>query len=217
MRLAGLPRWRSCSRTNGAVIESDVETILGEELFARLTSVGYFDRMEVNNPKESIGYVALPDAFQRYGRPFEEDPVDDAKALLASLTYGMTRSSASRGRIVLPRVLLGSLVSGNEIGGQWGATAIGQDYQELERRGVVSVSHAGGGRYRMRLLKADVGQLALAIIKGNKASEEALLLGTDPATGFKGPDETRKAVRGRNTAEDRAFVATALDRIRSGG
>ncbi|MGJ4902005.1 hypothetical protein ACQR0V_10575 [Bradyrhizobium sp. HKCCYLS2058] len=204
-------------RTNGTVNESDIETMLGEQLFGRLTSVGYFDRMEVNNPKESIGYIALPDAFQRYGRPFEEDPVDDAKALLASLTYGMTRSSASRGKIVLPRVLLNSLIAGDEIGGQWGATAIGQDYKELERRGVVTVTHAGGSRFRMRLVKPDVGQLALSIIKGHKASEEALLLGTDPATGFKGPDETRKAIRERNSMEDRVFVANALDRIRSGG
>jgi hypothetical protein len=201
----------------GAILDTDAERILGSGLYKQLLSVGYFDRMEVNNPSESVGYIALPDAFQRYGRPFEEDPVDDAKALLASLTYGMTRSAVSRGKIVLPGVLLDWLIAGRKVGGQWGATAIGEDYQELERRGVVHVTPAGGGRFRMQLLKPDVGRLARTIIGGGKPSEEAVLLGGEPATGFKGPDELRKRVRRKNTAEDRVFVASVLDRIRGGG
>lgn len=201
----------------GTILDTDAEHILGSELYTRLASVGYFDRMEVNNPTESVGYIALPDAFQRYGRPFEEDPIDDAKALLASLTYGMTRSAETRGKIVLPLVLLDGLIAGRKIGGQWGATAIGEDYKELERRGVVQVTPAGGTRFRMELLKPDVGRLARAIIAGGRPSEEAILMGAGPATGFKGPDELRRKMRRKNTAEDRAFVASALDRIRSGG
>jgi hypothetical protein len=204
-------------RKRGTVVDTDVEHILGAELFRRLSSVGYFDRMEVNNRAESIGYIALPDVFQRYGQPFEEDPVDDAKALLASLTYGMTRSAAGRGRIVLPLALLNALIAEREVGGQWGATAIGEDYRELERRGVVRVIPAGGNRFRMKLLKPDVGQLARAIIIGGNPSEEAVLLGRRPATGFRGPDEVRREVRRKNTTEDRVFVANALDQIRSGG
>jgi hypothetical protein len=69
----------------------------------------------------------------------------------------------------------------------------------------------------MELLKPDVGRLARAIIVGGKPSEEALLLGRGPATSFKGPDEARRDVRRKNTAEDRVFVANALDQIRSGG
>lgn len=204
-------------RKKGALGSDEVERVIGPSLLNRLVSVGYFDRMEVNNPQESAGYLALPDAFQRYGKPFEEDPVDDAKALLASLSYGMTRSTAGRGRIVMPIALLTKLVSGEKVGGPYGATAIGEDYRELERRGVVSLSPAGGTRFRMRLLKPDVGQLALAIIRGGQGSEEALTLGTEPATGFKGPDELRRNVRRKNTAEDRVFVMNALNRIRSGG
>jgi hypothetical protein len=204
-------------RQRGAVLDMEAEHILGSRLYTGLASAGYFDRMEVNNLSESVGYIALPDAFQRYGRPFEEDPVDDAKALLAALTYGMTRSSAARGKITLPLQLLNALIAGREVGGYWGAAAIGQDYVELERRGVVQVTRAGNNRFRMRLLKPDVGILARTIIVGGRPAEEAILLGAGPATGFKGPDETRKDVRRKNKAEDRVFVANALDRIRSGG
>lgn len=69
--------------------------MLGDDLFRRLVGIAYSDRMEVNNTAEAAGYLASPNAFQRFGRPFEEDPIDDAKALLASLTYGMQRSGSS--------------------------------------------------------------------------------------------------------------------------
>jgi hypothetical protein len=205
-------------RTRGAAAEVEAERILRPKLYTGLASTGYFDRMEVNNRSESVGYIALPDAFQRYGRPFEEDPIDDAKALMASLTYGITRRDPSLGRITMPLALLDALIAGREVGGPSGATAIGEDYQELERRGVVDVRPAGGRRFRMRLVKPDVGQLARSIFGGGKPAEEAVLMaGGAPAIGFKGPDEARRDVRRKNRAEDRNFVASVLDRIRGGG
>jgi hypothetical protein len=203
-------------RKEGTVYEADVEKLLGSDLYRRLVSIGYFDRMEVNNDREAVGYLALPDAFQKYGKPFEEDPVDDAKALLSSLTYGMTRSSYTRGQVTLPTLLLKKLISGGTVGDQRPVRAIGEDYKELEKRGVVQVIPAGSGRYMMNLLKKDVGELALAIVSGRNAAEEALLMSTSAATGFKGPDENRNAVRSKNNVTDRRFVTEALDRLRSG-
>ncbi len=80
--------------------EEEVEKLLGRDLYRRLVSVGLFDRMEVSNSKEAVGYVMSPGDFQKYHRPFEEDPIDDAKALLASLTYGRTRSDRHRGKLL---------------------------------------------------------------------------------------------------------------------
>lgn len=73
-------------RLHGALYDADVEKMLGTNLYKRLVSVGLFDRMEVSNSTESVGYVASPNDFQKFGRPFEEDPIDDAKALIASLS-----------------------------------------------------------------------------------------------------------------------------------
>lgn len=199
-------------RSKGAIVEGDIEKILGPDLFRRLIAIGYLDRMEINNSVEAVGYMALPDAFQKFGRPFEEDPIDDAKALLASLTYGMTRSGASRGNITMPIALLNKLIAGLPVGP---VTAIGQDYKELERRGVVSV-FPDRYAHSMTLLKKDVGELALTILAGGSASERAVLMG-GVATSFTGPSDSRKAVRQRQTVEDRPFMTEALDRIRSGG
>ncbi|EOI6373447.1 hypothetical protein ACMU9T_003942, partial [Yersinia enterocolitica] len=67
------------------------------------------------------------------------------------------------------------------------------------------------------LLKKDVGELALTIIQGNPAAPEALLMDGDAVSSFKGPGETRKAIRDKHTINDTHFLVDALDKIRSGG
>jgi hypothetical protein len=204
-------------RTHGALHEADGVKILGKDLCTKMISIGLFDRLEVSNSSEAVGYITSPNDFQKYGRPFEDDPVDDAKALIASLTYGQTRSAYSRGQITMPEALLNALIAGREIGGDRGVTAIGEDYRELERRQVVKVINKGHGRYKMKLLKKDVGELALTIVRGGMVAQDALLLDGSPATNFKGPHEIRTAVRAKNTIGDKKFVADALNRLRSGG
>jgi hypothetical protein len=199
----------------GALLDKDVEKILGSDLYKRLMSVGLFDRLEVSNNTESVGYMTSPSEFQRFGRPFEEDPIDDAKALLASLTYGQTRSYYERGSITMPVALLNALIAGREIGKN-GIEANGEDYKELEKRQVVKVTKRGYKRYTMKLLKKDVGELALTIIRGARPAETALLMDGSPATNFQGPDVSRRKVRQKNTASDRGFVADSLDRLRTG-
>ena len=205
-------------RQNGALYEGEVEQILGGDLYNRLVSVGLFDRMEVSNSTESVGYVTSPNDFQKYGRPFEDDPIDDAKALLASLTYGRTRSNMFRGRIILPDALLNALIDGREVGGT-GVPAIGEDYRELEKRQVVKVTPnpSDPSRYTFRLLKKDVGELARTIVRGNAAAQEALLLDGSSATAFRGPHEVRTEIRAKNSLPDKDFVGEAIDRLRSGG
>jgi hypothetical protein len=203
-------------RRNGALYDAAVKGILGDNLYKRLISVGFFDRMEVSNSTEAVGYIASPNDFQKYGRPFEDDPIDDAKALLASLTYGQTRSNYVRGSITMPDALLRALIDGREIGKN-GVRAIGEDYQDLEARQVVQVTPRAADRYTMRLLKKDVGELALTIIRGGAAAQEAILLDGSAATTFKGPHVVRKEIRTKNNISDRRFVTEALDRLRSGG
>lgn len=202
----------------GALYEKDVRHALGSTLYRRLVSVGLFDRMEVSNSREAVGYIASPNDFQKYGRPFEEDPIDDAKALLASLTYGRTRSNQYRGRITLPDALLQALIDGREVGGQ-GVRAIGEDYRELEKRQVVQVTRRSrdGSRCTFRLLKKDVAELALTLVRGEAPAHEALLMDGRPAAAFKGPHKSRMEVRHRNTVGDQRFVTDAINRLRTGG
>ena len=203
---------------NGALYDVDVQKILGNKLYRRLVSVGLFDRMEVSNDTESVGYIASPNDFQKFGRPFQEDPIDDAKALIASLTYGQTRSDRFRGKITMPQALLRALIRGDEVGKKVdGVQAIGEDYRELEARQVVKVTQRGHNRYTMRRLKRDVGQLALTIVRGGTAAQEAVLMDGSAATAFRGPHEVRMEVRAKNTVNDKRHLTETLDRMRSGG
>ena len=205
-------------RLHGALYDADVEKMLGTNLYKRLVSVGLFDRMEVSNSTESVGYVASPNDFQKFGRPFEEDPIDDAKALIASLTYGQTRSHYARGQITMPDALIRALVRGDELAkNAGGVRAIGEDYHELEARQVVEVTEKKHGRFTMRLLKKDVGELALSIVRGGAAAQEAVLMDGSPARAFKGPHVSRNEVRDKNDIADKRFIHDTLDRIRSGG
>ena len=206
-------------KLNGALYDKEVKNTLGQDLYRRLVSVGLFDRMEVSNSKEAVGYITSPNDFQKYGRPFEDDPIDDAKALLSSLTYGCTRSDKLRGRIALPDALLRALIDGREVGGESGVRAIGEDYLELEKRQVVKVTPRpkNPSRYTFHLLKKDVGELALTIVRGGTAAQEALLLYGSAATAFKEPHVVRTEVRRKNTISDKRFVAKAFERLRSGG
>lgn len=203
-------------RLSGALYDADVRRLLGTDLYRRLISVGLFDRMEVSNSREAVGYIASPNDFQKFGRPFEEDPIDDAKALIASLTYGQTRSGHVRGQITMPDALIRKLIRGEEVG-KMGVKAIGEDYRELEARQVVKVTKRSTNRYTMKLLKRDVGELALTIVRGGAAAQEAVLMDGSAATAFKGPHDIRTEVRSRNSIADRRFVNETLDRLRSGG
>src|SRR5208282_4761543 len=50
------------------------------------------------------------------------------------------------------------------------------------------------GLGRRRVLKKDVGELALTIVRGGAAAQEAILLDGSAATTFKGPHAVRKEV-----------------------
>src|SRR3546814_19563445 len=75
----------------------------------------------------------------------------------------------------MPIALLNALIAGREIGKN-GIRAIGEDYKELEARQVIKVRERSPGRYNMRLLKKDVGELALTNVRGGGGGAEEELL-----------------------------------------
>jgi hypothetical protein len=173
-----------------------IEVILGIPLLEKLLSIGMYDVLKVSNSKESKEYVTKPSAFAKYGDPFEEDALDLAKAFVASLQYGMTRSSAGRGRIQAVGLLLRKLIRGYSVGP---ATAIGQDYRLLELRRVVELTPGQTpGTFSMRLLKKDIGELALHVLESGDASETDAIqskLLSSSVTSFVGPERNRRAIR----------------------
>jgi hypothetical protein len=153
---------------------AEAQKILGMKLFEKVAAIGFVDVSVVSNNKEEVGYVTLPSAFSKYSSSMVEDAFDLAKAFVASLTYGMTKSSYMRGQITMIDRLLSALISGREVGP---VSAIGQDYKVLELKGVVSVrqgSKNGRSGPMMKLLKIEVGELALQAIRQGDISEHSV-------------------------------------------
>lgn len=107
------------------------------------------------------------------------------------------------------------------IDGQWvgPATAIGQDYKVLELRGVIQVkpSQEYAERFLMKLLKKDVGELALKVITSGDISTDALLyLPSASIIGYTSPEQNRTYERKLQTPQIQDKVGELLDVLRTG-
>ena len=199
----------------GCITFEKAKAILGEVLLTKLQSIGMYDFNEVSNSHETKTFVTKPSAFSKYGNPFEEDALDLAKAFVSSLYYGMNFSSSGRGRITMLNALMRKLVNGFEVGP---ATAIGEDYRLLELKRVIQLRDAGNNRYFMKLLKKDVGQLALQVLEFGDATEQSIqnsIVYTGSVTNYKGPEQKRLISRKRQTSQSKKSVAELLRTFRN--
>ncbi|ENJ7946307.1 hypothetical protein WFO77_17270 [Yersinia enterocolitica] len=200
--------------SSGCIPLSTAKKILTENLFSRLHSIGMFDVSVVGNLSGKNYFVTRPAAFSKFTDTIADDALDLAKALVASLTYGMTISSYYRGRIQMISLLMGKLINGGEVGP---ATAIGNDYQALEFKGVVRITPAKGGMFTMRLLKPEVGKLALSVIQNGDITAETIVnLPGAKVTEFINPETTREYTRKNCTEAVRIQAKNLLEDIRLG-
>ncbi len=186
----------------GCMEVGDIRKILGNQLFDKVMAVGFFDLNVVSNSNEETGFITLPSAFRKYSTSMVEDAFDLAKAFVSSVTYGMTKSSSSRGKIELVAALMKTLIRGEPIGP---VPAIAEDYKILELKGVVQVargSKKGRTGPMMTLLKKEVGELALQVILQGDASEHSLdALPSAAITRYRGPEENQQRARKKQVKE----------------
>lgn len=197
----------------------EAETLLGTSLYSKLCSIGMYDINVVSNEQGEMGFLTKPSSFSKYSSSDIDDAFDLAKAFVSSLTYGMTRSSSSRGQIQMIEALLKALIRGELVGP---VDAIGQDYKILELKHVVEIKQGSkrnfNGNLRsgwmMKLLKKDIGELALQAIKQGNISEQSLLsLPGATINKYKGPEYNRTVARRKQverTAKDTNDMLMAL-------
>jgi hypothetical protein len=202
-----------------ACVDTDFASkLLGEPLFKKVTAIGLFDISVVSNSTEDVGFLTLPSAFSKYSNSMVDDAFDLAKAFVSSVTYGMTKSSYARGQIQMVDALLSALVRGESVGP---VNAIAQDYKVLELKGVVEVktgTKKGRTGHMLRLLKTEVGELALQAIRQGDVSEHSLSsLPTAAVTTFSGPEHNREKVRRAQTKMSPKATNDMLSILRTGG
>ena len=187
--------------------------VLGEELFKKLVSIGMYDINTVSNERDNLAFVTKPAVFSKYGNTLIDDALDLVKAFVTSLTYGMSFSPQMRGRITMLPALMNKLIRGEWVGP---ATAIGHDYKVLEYKRVIEVQSSGSGMFRMRLLKKDVGELALqALVQGDISETSVPLLAGASITSYTGPEPNREMIRKKQTNHSRNDIVNMLRTLRS--
>jgi len=207
---------KSCISTDEA------KNKLGEALFLKLSSIGMYDINVVSNEQGDVGFLTKPASFSKYSKSNVDDAFDLAKAFVSSLTYGMTRSSSSRGQIEMIERLLRALIRGDEVGP---VNAIGQDYKILELKHVVEIKHGQKRSYNgnmrsgwmMKLLKKDVGELALqAIVQGDISEKSLDALNGASVNKYTSPEVNRKNIRKKNIARSPKATNDMLMSLRTG-
>lgn len=199
----------------GCIGLKQAHSVVTEQLFNKLQAIGLYDVNKIGNEYGSHYFVTRPAAFSKFTSTIADDAFDLAKAFVSALTYGMTTSAFGRGRIQMISALMSKLIAGAWIGP---ATAIGHDYQALEMRGVVEVKPSSGSMYTMRLLKPDVGRLALAVIQEGEATTEAIAqLPSAAVSHYTEPESNRVVVRKNITEPLKRGVGNLLTELRTGG
>ena len=202
-------------KKSGCLLLTELRKLLGEALLSKLNAISMYDINVVNNDKENVAYVTRPASFSKYGNPFVEDALDLAKAFVSSITYGMTRSTYTRGRITMAEKLVKALIAGRWIGP---VDAIGQDYKVLEMKGVVKVRPAGGRGYEMKLLKKEVGEIALQVIAAGDASDLSVLqFPSASVSTYSGPETNREIGRRKQTVTSKKETRDIVMALRTGG
>lgn len=209
-----LVEFQSKLASMGSIQGAEAERTLGTQLFAKLKAAALVDLNVVSNEAGDHVFVTAPQAFQKFVNPMVDDAFDHAKALVAALSYGMSISPTTRGRIWGVELLLNKLIRGEEVGP---ATAIGNDYRALELERVVQTRRSGYG-YMLKLLKREVGILALEVLKGRNASATALE--TLPSAGMRSyvaPEANRVTFRKNQSRTSKAQTRSLLSAVRGGG
>lgn len=201
-------------KRSGCVVAATADRVLGRTLFEKLKAAALFEINTVSNEHGEHAFVNSPGAFHKFVNPLIDDSFDLAKALVSALTYGMTLRHPSRGRIISVDWILGALIQGRTIGP---ATAIGNDYRVLEESRVVRLTPASNGMFRMKLLKREIGELALQVLKRGDANAEAISVPpSSPMTGYIGPEQTRVRVRRSQKQPSKRATRDILSALRGG-
>jgi len=192
------------------------------EILKLMEGVGLLDGITVQSEVGDATFVMLP---QMKGMSIDApilsaDVFHKAKVLLSCLRFGEVKSSSWRGRIRSHEMMINiinKLVRGEWVGP---CTAIGQDYQLLEKDGVIKTRPNLNGMCDMKLRQKEVGVLVKKLIEYKRLFPETdievqRILATQP-TAYKAPESRRTEVLARTTKGVKEIRERLMESLREG-
>ena len=201
---------------NGCISLNTVKTYIDEVLLKKLAVIGYFDFNVVGLKNGAETFITSPKAFNKFVSPMNDDSLDFAKRLLASLTYAITKSSKSEKIPHNLKSLLKKLVDGESIGY---TSDIESGFHPLKMARIVELvqSTKKPNLYHLKLKKNEVGELALSAITDenskNNFDKNQLIA---PMYYYMNPETIRTEIKSKLSADEILNTSTLLDNLRVG-
>lgn len=192
-----------------------------EKLLRMMEGVGLLNMVPV---KSAIGEAIFVTSPQLKGVsigpvPISTDVFHKAKLLLSCLRFGEVKSTYSRGKIDTHEKMMNivnKLIRGEEVGP---ATAIGQDYQLLEKQGVIATRQYPNDprRYFMTLRQKEVGILVQQMLEFKRIVPEASmeLYQLEQPTDFIMPEHRRTDILAEITQPVKEAQQSLLEALRT--
>ncbi len=184
--------------------------------------LGILDVSEVPSPSGVVKFVTsaglAPPSVGGQTSHLENDIFHHAKMLLSSFRYGQLRSTASRGRINDPAVLVDRLLSQGEVGP---CTAIGEDYVTLEANGVIRTVQANdrvGSQFSMQLRRREPAQIVLDLFESGVSdtiAAKSVPKNLQLPLGYTGPETQRVAAYRRLVPHGDKSVRALMEGLRT--
>ena len=143
------------------------------------------------------------------------DVAHERKLFVAHILYGHRYEAWGRGRIDNPLVLVEALIRKGHVGP---TTSIKEDYPLLEAHGIVAVDEQPGGRAYLRLVKQDVAEDSLELLRlalggddpgaGNDALDGLWLPGT-----FTTPERDRSRLPEIEPSSEAEVLGAAVEQL----
>ncbi|WP_101909260.1 hypothetical protein [Marasmitruncus massiliensis] len=203
-------------------LNTNLEKKISSETIRTMEGVGLLNGITVESQHGNAVFYTTPHlvGVGIGANYWNQDIFHSAKLLLSCLRYGEYKSNYGRGSICSSSKMnniLNKLNRGDWVGP---CTAIGQDYQLLEKMGVIQVTHSSGSMFNMRLRQKEVGELVQQMIYyGKKIDQTAVdnsFYDSLPSS-FVTPEERRTKMEANKPKPILKIQSQILESLRTGG
>jgi hypothetical protein len=187
-----------------------------------MEGVGLVDAVAVNSEFGEATFLTVPQLRGPSIGPslLSADVFHKAKVLLSCLRFGELKSVYSRGKIDTNEKMMN--IVNKLTRGEWTGpcTAIGQDYQLLEKDGVIETRPGPKGMYYMKLRQREVGLLVKQMLQMKRVMPEIdvelqQLLKNQP-TAYTIPEHRRTRIQAAQVRGVRSIREKILQSLRTG-